>query len=493
VIDFAALPPEFNSARMYAGPGAGPMLAAASAWNGLAADLSSAASSYGSVVSALTGGPWIGPSAMAMLAAAAPYVAWMGATAEQAELAGAQAQAAAAAYAEAFAMTVPPAEIAANRAQLMMLVATNFFGQNTPAIAANWAHYFEMWAQDAAAMFGYAANSAAATAKVTPFNPAPQTTNLAGLAAQGAAGAQTGASTGAGVRSTLSQLVSMVPHALNSLSSPGSSASSTSGLSGILSGLLGGSSSTGTTTTTGIPGLVTGTSSGFSLGGLEQGLLTEFAVVPAWFAMNTGTGVLDPLMGSPIGDAFQAASAPAAAAPDVAGAADGAAAAAGAAEAAVGSGVGGIADVGASAGLGEAASLGGLSVPPSWGWAAAGPASMLSGIPMMSPLAAADSNLGAGFGFPFLFPPGGLGRTAAAGIGGAIAGGAIAGAAGAKYLPRLNVVARSPGAGYSAESEAPPTPAYPVPAGFPTNGHAPPGYQAAIVYLPTNGHAKADV
>ena len=77
---------------------------------------------------------------MAMLAAAAPYVAWMGATAEQAELAGAQAQAAAAAYAEAFAMTVPPAEIAANRAQLMMLVATNFFGQNTPAIAANWAH-----------------------------------------------------------------------------------------------------------------------------------------------------------------------------------------------------------------------------------------------------------------------------------------------------------------------------------------------------------------
>ena len=423
---------------------------------------------------------------MAMLAAAAPYVAWMGATAEQAELAGAQAQAAAAAYAEAFAMTVPPLEIAANRAQLMMLVATNFFGQNTPAIAANWAHYFEMWAQDAAAMFGYAANSAAATGKVTPFNPAPQTTNLAGLAAQGAAGAYTGASTGAGVRSTLSQLVSLVPHALTSLSSPGSSASSTSGLSGILSGLVGGSSSAGASTSTGLGGVLTGTASGFSMGGLEQGLLTEFAMVPAWFAMNIGTGVLDPLMGTPIADGFQAAATPAAAAPDVAGAA-------GAAEAAVGSGVGGIADVGASAGLGEAASLGGLSVPPSWGWAAAGPASMLSGIPMMSPLAAADSNLGAGFGFPFLFPPGGLGRTAAAGIGGAIAGGAIAGAAGAKYLPRLNVVARSPGAGYSAESEAPPTPAYPVPAGFPTNGHAPPGYQAAIVYLPTNGHAKADV
>jgi PPE-repeat protein len=490
VIDFAALPPEFNSARMYAGPGAGPMLAAAAAWNGLAADLSSAASSYGSVVSALTSGPWIGPSSMAMLAAAAPYVAWMGETAEQAELAGAQAQAAAAAYAEAFAMTVPPAEIAANRAQLMMLVATNFFGQNTPAIAANWAHYFEMWAQDAAAMFGYAANSAAATGKVTPFSPAPRTTNLAGLAAQGAANAHTGASTGAGVQSTLSQLVSMVPHALNSLASPGSSTSSTSGLSGILNGLLGGSSTAGASTSSGLPGILTGTSSGFSMGGLEQGLITEFAMVPAWFSMNIGTGVLDPLMGTPLANAFQTAAAPAAGAAD---ATEGAAAAAeGAAGSAVAGGVGDVAGVGASAGLGEAASLGGLSVPPSWGWAAAGPASMLSGIPMMSPLAAADSNLGAGFGFPFLFPPGGLGRTAAAGIGGAIAGGAIAGAAGAKYLPRLSVVARSPAAGYSAESEAPPIPAYPVPAGFPANGHAPPGYTPAIVYLPTNGHAKAD-
>jgi hypothetical protein len=113
---------------------------------------------------------------------------------------------------------------------------------------------------------------------------------------------------------------------------------------------------------------------------------------------------------------------------------------------------------------------------------------MLGGVPMVSPLAAADSNLGAGFGFPFMFPPGGLGRTAAAGV-----AGAIAGAAGAKYLPRLSVVARSPDAGYAAEPEAPPTPKYPVPAGFPINGHAPPGYQAAIVYLPTNGHAKADV
>ena len=56
-MDFGALPPEFNSARMYAGPGTESMLAAAAGWNGLAAELRSAASSYGSVISALTDGP----------------------------------------------------------------------------------------------------------------------------------------------------------------------------------------------------------------------------------------------------------------------------------------------------------------------------------------------------------------------------------------------------------------------------------------------------
>ena len=53
-MDFGALPPEINSARMYAGPGPESMLAAAAAWNGLAGELHSAAASYGSVISELT-------------------------------------------------------------------------------------------------------------------------------------------------------------------------------------------------------------------------------------------------------------------------------------------------------------------------------------------------------------------------------------------------------------------------------------------------------
>lgn len=48
-----------------------------------------------------------------------------------------------------------PPVVATNRAQLAGLVATNFLGENTPAIAATEAQYQEMWAQDVAAMSGY--------------------------------------------------------------------------------------------------------------------------------------------------------------------------------------------------------------------------------------------------------------------------------------------------------------------------------------------------
>jgi PPE-repeat protein len=65
----AILPPEINSGRMYAGPGSGPMLAAAAVWDGLAAELHSAAASYGSVISGLTAGPWLGPASASMAAA----------------------------------------------------------------------------------------------------------------------------------------------------------------------------------------------------------------------------------------------------------------------------------------------------------------------------------------------------------------------------------------------------------------------------------------
>src|ERR1700736_4973263 len=167
-MDFGIYPPEITSGRMYTGPGSGPMMAAAQAWGALADELYTAATAYQSVVSELTSGVWSGPSSMAMTASAATYVEWLSSTAAQAEQTSAQAAAAASAYEAAFASTVPPAVIAANRSLLMTLLATNFFGQNTPAIAATEAQYAEMWAQDAVAMYGYAGSSAIAT-ELTAF------------------------------------------------------------------------------------------------------------------------------------------------------------------------------------------------------------------------------------------------------------------------------------------------------------------------------------
>jgi PPE-repeat protein len=210
-MDFAMLPPEVNSGRMYAGPGSGPMVAAATAWDGLAAELQSTSASYESVISELSSGSWLGPSSASMAAAAAPYVEWMTTAAAQAEQTATQAKAAAAAYEAAFAMTVPPAVITANRTLLMTLIATNIFGQNTAAIAATETDYAEMWAQDAAAMYGYAGSSAAAST-LTPFDSPPPTTNPAGATDQAVA-------VGQSIMSTGPRVINAVPQALQGLAS----------------------------------------------------------------------------------------------------------------------------------------------------------------------------------------------------------------------------------------------------------------------------------
>jgi PPE-repeat protein len=153
---FGVLPPEISSAHMFSGPGSGSLLSAAAAWNGLASELGATAFAYESIISGLSAEAWLGPSSLSMAQAVAPYVGWLSSAADQAEAAASQAQAAASAYETAFAMTVPPPVIAADRALLASLVATNFLGQNTPTIAATEAHYTEMWAQDVAAMADYA-------------------------------------------------------------------------------------------------------------------------------------------------------------------------------------------------------------------------------------------------------------------------------------------------------------------------------------------------
>jgi PPE-repeat protein len=356
-MDFAVLPPEINSGRMYAGPGAGPMLAAAAAWDGLAADLHATAANYGSVISGLTSGPWLGPSSASMAAQAAAQVAWLTTTATEAEQAGAQAKAAAAAHAAAFAMTVPPEVIAANRAQLAALIATNILGQNTAAIAATEAHYAEMWAQDATAMYGYAAASQAATSQVTPFTPLQQTTNPAGLAGQGAAVAQAVGTPAGHAQTILStgQLMSGVPQALQALTSP--AAATDPPAQGIISDILNfqlppifGSFATfwGATDFPGVLGSLWATA-GISWGiGANAAAQAASAAAPA--------GAVSAVSGAPGEAGLVSASRPL----------DGAA---------------------VSAGVGRAALVGGMSVPQ--GWAAAAPASWATAAPAIR-LAAAE-------------------------------------------------------------------------------------------------------
>ncbi len=257
---YAAFPPEINSGRMYAGPGSGSMRAAAAAWEALASELQSTVSSYSSVIDSLTSGAWAGPSSVSMMAAVTPYLSWMQSTAGQAAEAATQATAAAAAYETAFAAHVPPTEITANRRRLASLVATNVFGQNTPAIAVTEIQYAEMWAQDALAMDGYAASSAAAS-KVAPFTAAPQIASSGGVAGQAAAVTQAAANPLADGNPLLAALANL-------------STDYTATMSGLLNSLFGAGTSTLYTNVYNAVKVPLGFTTGFN----DVGLLTNFPV-----------------------------------------------------------------------------------------------------------------------------------------------------------------------------------------------------------------------
>jgi len=240
-------PPEINSGRIYSGFGSGSLVAASAAWDALAAELGSSGAAFSAVVSALTAGPWLGPSSMSAALAAAPFVLWMeGCAARSAATAVAAAQAATA-FEGARAGVVPPPEIAENRARLASLIATNFLGMNTPAIAATEAQYGEMWAQDSSVLYNYAAEAAALTGSLMPVIPPAPTVDPAGMAGQaaavgesagqsagqagsqvsGAMGQMGGMASGMGgmapMLSSGTEMAGMIPQALHGLSSPLSS------------------------------------------------------------------------------------------------------------------------------------------------------------------------------------------------------------------------------------------------------------------------------
>ncbi|MEB3030607.1 PPE family protein [[Mycobacterium] nativiensis] len=389
-MDFGALPPEINSARMYAGAGPGSLLSSATAWQELAAELNSAAASYSSIVAGLTSGSWTGPSAAAMAAAASPYATWLSATGAQAQQAAAQLTAAVGAYETAYAATVPPPLVAANRSLQATLTATNILGQNTAAIAATEADYLEMWAQDAAAMYGYAGASAAAS-RVTPFTSPPQVSDSSGQASQALSVAQSAAATAGTDSETLMaqgpQLISTTPSALQALATPtpdpstGSSGSSLSSLSSLTMPLRMAMMPMSML----MRMLMTGTN---GAKGATAGLAAAgAAAAPAAVAGTTGSVTLTGFTGG----------------------------------------------TAATAGLGRAASIGALSVPPAWTGMGVATTPAAPALPATG--AVVPAGVGPGSAIPPMVPFGNLG-----GRGGF-------GATATQYDFRPTVIPRSPAAG----------------------------------------------
>ena len=387
MIDFAALPPEINSGRMYSGPGSASLRQAGVSWSRIAAEMRSATVAYRSVISALVNGKWLGPSSESMTAAAAAFASWMNTTAAQAEQTAVAAQSATQAYESAYALTVPPAAIVANRARLKALVANNVLGHHTAAIAATEAQYGQMWAQDAEVMYGYAASSAAASQLPTLIS-APTTTKVSAqtatkgsgqIAAQGACTAAA-ASSSATASTTASSSDSGPLGWLEQITAPGSN-TATTGLAGLLNDLSGSNG--------GLLGsfLNDNSISGFSNAITTNGVLNPTAMLDSvtcfsyLFPTLAQTGVESNVAGLAAGLSSATSSVGAAAFSPM-----------------------GLSGLGAavSAGLGTANPLGALSVPTAWTVSAPSfataaatlPGTMaltppLGGTPMVAPLAPA--------------------------------------------------------------------------------------------------------
>jgi PPE-repeat protein len=203
------------------------------------------------------------------------------------------------------------------------------------------ADYVEMWAQDAAAMYGYAGASTAASA-LTPFTTPLESTNPSGVGAMAAAVTQAaGTSAGTGAQTVAPLSSAAVPGALPGFASTvASSSTSTSPLSSLSTMTSSSAVTSGTSLVSGAASSMSMSASGASMLGSAGSLMNAFGPATATFAQTFQMS--GSVMSTGVGSGAGALSSP---------------------------GFGGTA---VTATAGRAASLGAMSVPQ--GWTSAAPA-----------------------------------------------------------------------------------------------------------------------
>lgn len=352
-MSWAASPPEVISGAIYAGAGAGPLLAAAAALNSLATELGTTATGWTNELAMLTGSAgWTGTGASAATASAQTYISWLTTTQAEVEQAATQATASAAAFETAYMSVASPAVIAANRAAYAAALAAMPFSAATVATLET--QYDAMWAQDVAAMGVYQSTSLAASAVPAIVGP-DGSVNAISTAAPAATAAATPAATSA------SSLFSSVDGFLG-----------TPSVENTINGAV------NTSAWFVMNAIPTAISLGHTLGSVPSIAVSD--VVPA-----DGAGITEGLMvGSVSGGGIGMG------------------------------GAGGLAGAASSASLGEASMVGKLSVPPGWsaaatpatlasstaplegsGWTAAAEAEPVTAMPGMPGAAAAAKGAGA--------------------------------------------------------------------------------------------------
>lgn len=183
LLEATALPPEINSANIYAGPGPDSMLAAAVKWRNILPEMYYASESFRQILEKLQE-QWASPSATQVANAAMAFQRWLVALAQHIDRTSNLAFRLVDAYHHAHEMTVHPNAIAWNRVQLQQLMVTDLFGENAAAIAALEEQYQRFWVVDVEVIETYANEVRKALSRLTPWKPPPPITNTAGLIEQ---------------------------------------------------------------------------------------------------------------------------------------------------------------------------------------------------------------------------------------------------------------------------------------------------------------------